>query len=50
MFVMFHLDVVFVCNDFQMFSGVLANVSDFCFKYFIFFFCMLQLLYLDVSK
>jgi hypothetical protein len=31
----FHLDVAYVCNGFQMFSDVLTNVSDACFKCFI---------------
>jgi hypothetical protein len=39
----FHLDVVYVCNDFQFFPDVFASVSSV-------FFCMLQLLHMDVSK
>jgi hypothetical protein len=31
----FYLDVAYVCNDFQVFSGVFSNVSDACLKYFI---------------
>jgi hypothetical protein len=46
----FYLDVAYVCNDFQMFSGVFASVSDACFKCFICLFFMLQLLHMDVSK
>jgi len=32
----FHLDVAYVCNGFQMFSDVFASVSDACFKSFIY--------------
>ena len=32
---MFYLDVAYVCNGFQVFSGVFASVSDSCFKCFI---------------
>ena len=32
----FHLDAVYVCNGFQMFSDVFASVSDACFKSFIY--------------
>jgi hypothetical protein len=36
---------------FKYFSGIFATVSDACFKCFMcLFFCMLQLLHLDVSK
>jgi hypothetical protein len=47
----FYLDVVFVCNDFQVFSGAFFN----CFHKHVssvssVFFCMLQVLHLDVSK
>jgi hypothetical protein len=31
----FHLDVVYVCNSFQVFSSVFASVSNVRFKYFI---------------
>jgi hypothetical protein len=40
---MFHLDVAYVCNGFKCFSGIFASVSSV-------FFCMLQLLYLDILK
>jgi hypothetical protein len=44
----FHLDVAYVCNGFEVFSSrVFASVSDACFKYFIDFVCCLHL---DVSK
>jgi hypothetical protein len=46
----FYLDVVYVCNDFKCFSCVFASVSDECFKCFIVFRRMLQLLHMDVSK
>jgi hypothetical protein len=44
----FHLDVAYVCNGFQMFFGVFLQV----FQTFVSFvsFSMLQLLSLDVSK
>ena len=35
---------------FKCFSDVFASVSEVCFKCFIYLFCTLQLLYLDVSK
>jgi hypothetical protein len=46
----FYLDVVYVCNNFKNFSCVFASVSDECFKCFIVFRRMLQLLHMDVSK
>jgi hypothetical protein len=42
----FYLNVAYVCNDFQVFLGV----SEACFKCLSVFFCMLQVLYLDVIK
>jgi hypothetical protein len=42
----FHLNVAYVCNGFQMFSDVFVRISD-AFKCFISSFCMLHL---DVSK
>jgi hypothetical protein len=38
------------CNDFQVFSGVFASVSDACFKCFICCLLYVQLLHLDVSN
>jgi hypothetical protein len=38
-----HLDVTYICNGFQMFIGIFASVSSV-------FFCMMQLLHIDVSK
>jgi hypothetical protein len=46
----FYLDVAYVYNGFECFSDVFASVSDACFKCFICFSHMLQLLHLDVSK
>jgi hypothetical protein len=42
----FPLDVTYVCNDFQMFLGVLASVLDACFKCFI---CLLLYVTIVVS-
>ena len=47
----FHLDVAYVCNGFQIFFRHFRK----CFKHFVLsvssiFFCMLQLLHLDISK
>jgi hypothetical protein len=47
---MFYMHVVYVCNIFQVFSGVLASVSDACFKYFIYLFCMLQNIWMFQSR
>jgi hypothetical protein len=33
----FYLDIVYVCNDFQVFLGIFASVSKKCFKCFIWF-------------
>jgi len=30
----FYLDVAYICNGFQVFSDVFANISDLCFKCF----------------
>jgi hypothetical protein len=46
----FHLDIAYVCNNIQVFSGVFASVSDICFMCFVYLLCMLQLLHLNVSK
>jgi hypothetical protein len=47
----FHLDVAYVCNDFQMFSDVFASVSDACFKCCIYLLVYVAtLLHLDVLK
>ena len=47
---MFHTYVAYVCNGFQVFSGVFVSVSDTCFQVIHLSFFMLQLLHLDVSK
>jgi hypothetical protein len=47
---MFHLDIVYLCNCFQMFLGVFASVLYICLSVLFVFFCMLQILYLNVSK
>jgi hypothetical protein len=31
----FYVDVAYVCNNFQVLSGIFASVSDACFKCFI---------------
>jgi hypothetical protein len=46
----FYQDVAHVCNDFEVFSGVFASVSDICCKCFRSFGRMLQVLHLDVAK
>jgi hypothetical protein len=33
----FYLNIAYICNDFQVFLGVFANVSDICCKCFIYF-------------
>jgi hypothetical protein len=48
---MFHLDVVYVCNGFQMFFKRFHKCFRCLFKVFhLSFFSMLQLLHLDISK
>jgi hypothetical protein len=57
-FKVFHMYVCkcFICMlhmfamVFKCFSGVFASVSDACFKCFIYLFCMLQLLHLNILK
>jgi hypothetical protein len=46
----FYLDVVYVCNGFQVFISVFVSVSSTCFKCFICLFFMLQVLHLNISK
>ena len=46
----FHLDVAYVCNDFQVFFGCFASVSNICCKCFIYFGHILQVFYLGVAK
>jgi hypothetical protein len=46
----FYLDVAYVYNGFKCFSCVFRSVSDACFKCFVIFRRMLQLLHMDVSK
>jgi hypothetical protein len=47
----FYLGVAYVCNDFQMFSGVVSSVSEACFKCFICFQTYAAtILHLDVLK
>jgi poly-gamma-glutamate capsule biosynthesis protein CapA/YwtB (metallophosphatase superfamily) len=47
----FNLDVVYVCNDFQVFLDVFASVFKRLFQVFHMpSFCMLQQLYLDVLR
>ena len=47
---MFYLDVAYMCNDFQVFSGVFASISDACFKCFRCFGGMLQVFRMNVAK
>jgi hypothetical protein len=49
-FQVFHLDVAYIFNSFQIFLGIFASVPDACVKHFIYLFCMLQLLHLDILK
>jgi hypothetical protein len=46
----FHLDVAYVCNDFQVFPRCFASVSDVCCKCFSYFRHMLQVFHLGVAK
>ena len=46
----FHLDVVHVCNDFKCFQAFSQVSQTLVLSVSSVFFCMLQLLYLDVSK
>jgi hypothetical protein len=46
----FHLDVAYICNGFQVFLDILASVSYACLNVSSVFFCMLQLLHLNVLK
>jgi hypothetical protein len=46
----FYLDVAYVLQWFQVFSGFFSNVSDACFNCFIVFRRMFQLLHLNDSK
>jgi hypothetical protein len=47
----FYLDVTYVCNDFHMFFRRFRKCFRYLFQVFhLSFFCMLQLLYLDVSN
>ena len=47
---MFYIDVAYVCNGFQVFSGVFATVLDVCCKCFNCFECMLQVFHVDIAK
>jgi hypothetical protein len=47
---MFYLDVAYLCNDFQVFLGVFASVLYVCLSVSFVFFCMLQMLHLNISK
>jgi hypothetical protein len=46
----FHLDVAYVCNDFQVFPRCFASVSDVCCKCFSCFRHMLQVFHLGDAK
>jgi hypothetical protein len=46
----FYLDVAYLLQWFQVFSGFFSNVSDACFNCFIVFRRMFQLLHLNDSK
>jgi hypothetical protein len=45
----FHLDVVYICNGFQVFSMCFASVLDVCYKYFSYFRRILQVFHLGVA-
>jgi hypothetical protein len=46
----FNLDVAYVCNGFQMFLGRFRKCFRRLFQVFYVFFCMLQLLHMNISK
>ena len=47
---MFYLDVAYICNGFQVFSGVFASVSDSCFNVSSISRRMLQVLHQNISN
>jgi hypothetical protein len=46
----FYLNIAYVCNGFQAFLGIFASVLEAFLSVSSVFFCMLQVLHLDISK
>jgi hypothetical protein len=45
-----YLDDGYICNDFQVFSGIFASVSNAFLSVSFVFFCMLQVVHLNILK